>query len=88
MVQKYCCFNQIKFIAIFIQTKIVIKSADGPGFLKGCYLKRDSNLEFILFWGQGPKIYQAKTKSWAKVTLIKDYSNIPAMLFSLITCVP
>ena len=30
--------------------------------------KRDTNLEFILFWGQGAKIYKAKIRSYTKVT--------------------
>ena len=29
--------------------------------------KIDSNLELILFWGQGPKIYKGKTSSCTKV---------------------
>ena len=43
------------------------KSADGPGFLKGVLTKRDTNLDLILFLGQGPKIYKAKTRSCTKV---------------------
>ena len=44
------------------------KSADGPGFLKGALPKSDTNLELTLFWGQGPKIYKAKTRSCTKFT--------------------
>ena len=34
--------------------------------LKGALPKRATNLELILFWGQGPKIYKAKTRSYTK----------------------
>ena len=41
---------------------------------RGALPKRDTNLELILFWDQGPKIYKAKTKSCTIGYLLKDYS--------------
>ena len=39
--------------------------------MKGALPKRETNIELILFWEQGPKIYKAKTRSWTKVTYLR-----------------
>ena len=57
-----------RLVALLASTFTFSKSADGPVFLKGALPKRDTNLELILFWGGGPKIYKAKTSSCTKVT--------------------
>ena len=43
---------------------LILKKVKGGG---GALPKRETNLELI-FLGQGPKIYKAKTMSWTKVT--------------------
>ena len=43
-------------------------SADFEKVKGGSLPNRDTDLELILFWGQGPKNYKAKSKSCTKVT--------------------
>ena len=54
-------------------------SADFEKVIGGMLPKRDTNLELILFWGQGPKIYMAKTRS-CKRLLSKGLFYIRAMV--------